>query len=504
MVVMKVNEWVNELVGRYDAIFFDVGNTLVEQSLPSTPIDDLVPRVLSGVTEAIAQLHGKIPMGLVSNTSELTSADLRRLLYTVGLSDPFSVVVATAELGTHKPDPAPLLEAARQMQVIPERCLYVGDNETDREAARRASMAFCYTGPHLQEVLRRFTQSSPTQFERARRSQPEISADARRQCEEELAMLAKPPGSLGSLESAAIRLAGIQHKKFPTVDPVAAAIFVADHGLAEGDDITPWPWTITRDIARLMAQGKATASVFARVSDVYLDIVNVGIATGDTPDGVRDMAVQRGSRDIRTGNTMTSDEVLKSLEVGVETATRLIAGGARTLCVGEVGIGNTTVAAALISWCTGLDPLVATGYGSGIPQEAFLRKQEVVMNAVASVAPDCDALEALQRLGGLEIVAMTGFMIEAASLGVPVIVDGVITLAAACMAERLCPGVSNSFVASHESPEPATVAALEFLSLEPLLNLGMRVGEGTGAIAVVPLLRAMCLSLREMARLSDL
>jgi nicotinate-nucleotide--dimethylbenzimidazole phosphoribosyltransferase len=502
---MTLNEnWVDRICERYDAVLFDVGNTLVEQSFPGTPLDEVKVIVLRGVVEAVAALNSRIAMGLVSNTSEMGAASIRKFLDSVDLGSPFPVIVATAELGIHKPDPAPLVEGARQLGVDPVRCLYVGDNETDLLAATRAGMDFCFSGPDLEWILSRYARNEASPFARARASQRGVDTDFGRRCEDEINSLAKPPGSLGDLETTAMRIASIQRRIDPRMDPVAAAVFVADHGIAESDVVTPWPWTITKDIAKLMAAGKAAASIFARSSDVFLEIVNVGIATGDSPDGVRDEVVRKGTSDIRSGQTMSPDDVLAALDVGVNTASRLIAGGSRVLCVGEVGIGNTTSAAALISWCTGLNPRIATGVGSGIPEDALERKRQIVADAVESLDPNLDALDTLGRIGGLEIAAMVGFMIEAASVGVPVILDGVITLSAACIAEKLCPQISASMIASHQSPEPATVAALEFLGLQPLVNLGMRVGEGTGALAVVPLLRSMCNAIAEMARLTDL
>jgi nicotinate-nucleotide--dimethylbenzimidazole phosphoribosyltransferase len=503
-IVTPNNQWVDRLCERYDAILFDVGNTLVEQSLPGTPLDEVKVIVLRGVVATVSALDGRIAMGLVSNTSEMGAASIRSFLDSVDLGSPFPVIVATAELGIHKPDPAPLVEAARQLGVDPARCLYVGDVETDLLAATRAGMNFCFSGPDLEWILSRYACCIASPFDRARASQRGIDMEFARQCETEINLLAKPPGSLGDLELAAMRIASIQRRTGPRIDPVAAAVFVADHGIAESDVVTPWPWTITKDIAKLMADGKAAGSVFARSSDVFLEIVNVGIATGDSPEGVRDEVVRRGTFDIRSGRTMSPDDVLAALDVGANTASRLIAGGSRVLCVGEVGIGNTTSAAALISWCTGLHPFIATGVGSGIPEDAHERKRQIVADAVESLGGNLDALEILERIGGLEIAAMVGFMTEAASVGVPVILDGVITLSAACIAEKLCPQISTSMIASHQSPEPATVAALEFLNLQPLINLGMRVGEGTGALAVVPLLRSMCNAITEMARLTDL
>jgi nicotinate-nucleotide--dimethylbenzimidazole phosphoribosyltransferase len=502
--------WVVALAERFEAVLFDVGGTLVEQAPPHTPVEALEPRLLPGAFEALRALRGALRLGVVSNTTVMDGETLRDHLDRVGVGELFETVVATADLGVHKPDPEPIRAALASMGLHPSKVLYVGDDPVDRDAAAGAGVAFCFTGVDLRWTLQRYaTRSEPV----GSTGSPAVPArpplrgsdpSSVERCRARFDRLAKPPGALGILEETLARMAGIARSEIPPVDPVACAVFVGDHGVAEGDVVTPWPWTITRQVAALLAEGRGLAATLARSAGVHLEVVDVGLATGPTPDGVRDERVRSGTADIRFGPTMEPREAVAALDVGERTAERLVAAGHRTLCVGEVGIGNTTAAAALIAWLTGGDPVAFTGRGSGIPDDAFERKRAVVAGAVAAVPRDAGVMEALCRLGGLEIAAMAGFVVGAASIGVPVIIDGVIALAAACVADALVPGARDAMLAAHRSPEPATVAALEWLGLRPLLDLRICTGEGGGAVLAVPLLRAAREALVGTALLDEL
>jgi nicotinate-nucleotide--dimethylbenzimidazole phosphoribosyltransferase len=492
------------IVDRYDAVIFDVGNTLVRQSNPGTPVGDLRPELLTGVAETIAALHRKVKLGIVSNTTSMTSADLKHHLAAVGIGEAFDFVLATADLGVHKPDPQPLKVALGALGVTAEVTLYVGDNEIDRIAAERAGMGFTFTGPNLFESLVRHGRYPISAFVRAK--------DSVRRPDEKFAMnvhrrfdgLVKPVGSLGVLEGIVARIAAIQHTDTPSADPCGAVIFCADHGIAVDDTVTPWPREISATMAAVIASGRAVSSVFARAGDIYLEIVDVGLARQVDHDRVRDESVRRGTADLRFGAALDRDQVIEALEVGAKSAERIIAGGSRMLCVGEVGMGNTTVSAALISHFCGVAPVDVTGRGAGIDDATLDRKRVVVSDAVASVAGLTDPISVAAAIGGLEVVAMTGFIIGAGSLGVPVVLDGVVTQAAACLADAIVPGVATACIAGHRSAEPASRVALEHLRLEPILSLNMRLGEGTGAMLTIPVLRAACRALSEVAPLADI
>lgn len=494
---------VEKITSRFDALIFDVGNTLVRQSSPGTPLSDLKAEALAGVHELISALSGKTKLGIVSNTTSMTSAQLKVLLQPLGLTEGFGCVIATADRGIHKPDPRPLLEAAQQLGVAPSSCLYVGDVANDQIAARAAGMSFCFAGPHLAHCVARWF-GGANEIDRSKSSFRVPLATIAQDCFDTLASLAKPPWSFGRLESTLSRIAAIQGSAIPCVDPAAAAIFVGDHGHAEDDHITPWPWSISRQIAGILGAGTAAGSVFAKSVDVYLETIDVGIATGPTPAKVINERIAHGTANIRFGPAMSLPEVEQALEVGAATAVRLIGGGTRALCIGEVGIGNTTVSSIIASWATGLDAGAATGPGAGIPPDAVDRKSAVVREIVNELSNTNDPLVVLQRAGGFEVAAMTGCIIAAASLNVPVLLDGVTTLAAAVIAELLLPGVRHSCIATHVSPEPSTQALFDHLGLQPLFDLGMHVGEGTGAILSIPILRAGCLAMTEMTRLHEL
>lgn len=486
-----------------DAVLFDVGNTLVEQASPGTPVADLAAVPLRGAEEVMAALAGRVTIGVVSNTTVMTADDLRRLLTPLGWARHLDCVVATAELGIHKPSPEPLLEGARRLGVAPVRCLYVGDADTDRAAAEAAGMQFCAAGPDLSLVLDRWLRGG-TELERSLAMPGIPDADAAAQCERRLAALAKPPGSFGRLERLLVRLASAQGRAMPTVDPAAAVVFVGDHGHAADDFITPWPQAISRQVAALLADGRAAGSAFAASAGAYLEVIDVGIATGATPEGVVHARVADGSSNLRFGPALDERQVREALEAGAAAAARLIGGGTRVLCIGEVGIGNTTVASITACWATGLDAAAATGPGAGVPPDALERKRGVVRDVAAELVGERDPLAVLRRAGGLEVAAMAGAMLACASLRVPAVVDGVTALAAAAIAGAMEPSTVHFLVASHASAEPASAALLAHLGLDPILDLSLHVGESTGALLCLPVLRAASEAMAGMAVLDDL
>lgn len=498
-----VNEH-SAIIDRYDAVIFDVGNTLVRQANPGTPVGELRPELLAGVAETVASLRGKVKLGIVSNTTSMTSADLTLHLAAAGIGEAFDFVVATADLGVHKPDPQPLKVALDALGVTAHAALYVGDNEVDRMAAERAGMGFTFTGPNLFESLVRHGHHPKSAFRRAAESVRRPDETFAANVGQRFDGLVKPVGSLGALEGIVARIAAIQHTDMPSADPCGAVIFCGDHGIAVDDTVTPWPQEISATMAEVIASGRAVSSAFARSNDIYLEIVDVGLARQVGHDLVRDESVRRGTADLRFGAALDRDQVISAIEVGARSAERIIAGGSRLLCVGEVGMGNTTISAALIAHFCHVTPGDATGRGAGIDDATFDRKRAVVSDAVASVAGIKDPISVAAAIGGLEVVAMAGFIIGAGSLGVPVVLDGVVTQAAACLAAAIVPEVAATCIAGHRSAEPASHVALQHLGLEPILSLNLRLGEGTGAMLAIPVLRAACRTLSEVASLADI
>lgn len=313
---------------------------------------------------------------------------------------------------------------------------------------------------------------------------------------------AKPPGSLGRLEDIAVEVAGITGTCPPAVPASpAVTVFAGDHGVV-ADGASAWPSEVTGLMVSTMAAGGAAVSAFAATVGASVTVVDVGVA-GDAPagGGVVHARVRAGTASIARGPAMTRAEALAALRVGAEQAQARVAAGADLLVGGDMGIGNTTPAAALVARCTGRPPGGLVGPGAGVPPEGLGTKLALVEAALARAAGVDDPVDVLAHLGGLELAALAGHHLGAAAAGVPAVVDGVIALAALCVAERIAPGTASRTIAGHRSTEPAATAALHHLGMTPLLELDLRLGEGTGACLAVPLVQAATRALRDMAAL---
>jgi nicotinate-nucleotide--dimethylbenzimidazole phosphoribosyltransferase len=495
---------VDLITKRFDCVLFDLGNTLIAQENPGTPYESLVVKVLPGVVELLEQLHNKVKLGIVSNTKTITAADIQAKLSTVGLDKYFQTIIATAEFGTHKPDPAPIIAAIDQLQCAAERTLYIGDIETDKQAALSSGAHFAYAGPNLYESVNQYVLHSQSAYERAINTHPVFSKEHYNAVCKEFDGLAKPFGSLGKLENIAAQIAGITHSYTPTVDPAAIALFGADHGIAADDSVTPWPQAITAQMLEVMGDKKAAVSVLAMAADVYVEIINVGAIVDSKSPNVRNERVAAGTEDIRIAHAMSETVVRAALEIGAQTAERLIAGGSRCLVTGEVGIGNTTPSAALIAHFAKATAEQVTGHGSGIDDETYARKKEIVANLIARTKNENDPIKVLADIGGIEIAALSGYILRAASMQIPVVLDGVITLAAALVAHAINPEINQYCIAGHASSEPGSQITITHLQLEPILDLELRLGEGTGALLSIPIIRSACQTLSRMARISEL
>jgi nicotinate-nucleotide--dimethylbenzimidazole phosphoribosyltransferase len=315
------------------------------------------------------------------------------------------------------------------------------------------------------------------------------------------ARLTKPPGSLGVLEELSVRLAGLAGVcPPPPLEPAALAIFAGDHGV-HAHGVSPWPQEVTAQMVANFVAGGAVVNAFARQVGASVTVVDVGVATAlDPAPGLVQAKVRAGTRDMVVEPALDRDDVVAAVDVGVQVADRLVADGARVLLTGDMGIANTTPAAALIAAFTGADVGVVTGYGTGIDSETHRHKVSVIRAALTRHAPDPnDPVGVLAAVGGLEHAALAGFILGGAARRVPVILDGVIAVAAALAAAALAPDAAGAMIAGHRSAEPGATVALEHLGLDPLIDLRMRLGEGTGAVLALPVAAAAVRVLHEVA-----
>ncbi|MEU4097981.1 nicotinate-nucleotide--dimethylbenzimidazole phosphoribosyltransferase [Streptomyces sp. NPDC026673] len=313
--------------------------------------------------------------------------------------------------------------------------------------------------------------------------------------------MTKPAGALGMLEIISAQLSGLSRQCPPPIpEPAAVAIFAGDHGVhAQG--VTAWPQEVTGQMVANFLGGGAVCNAFANQVGAEVCVIDVGVASElpSTP-GLLPRKVRPGTADFTAGPAMTREEVLRAIEVGIETARDLVAAGNKVLLTGEMGVANTTVSAALISVYTGVDPAEVTGRGTGINDEMHARKIDVVRRALELHRPDpSDPIEVLAAIGGLEHAAMVGLLLGAASLRTPVILDGVSAGAAALVARAIAPEVLAACIAGHRSAEPGHRAALTKLGLRPLVDLDLRLGEGTGALLALPLVQSAARAMHEVA-----
>jgi nicotinate-nucleotide--dimethylbenzimidazole phosphoribosyltransferase len=303
------------------------------------------------------------------------------------------------------------------------------------------------------------------------------------------ARLTKPAGSLGALEELSVRLAGLAGVCPPPLpEPATVAVFAGDHGVhARG--VTGWPQEVTAQMVATFVAGGAVVNAFARQNGADVMVVDVGVAIPlfGGPN-LLDANVRRGTADFTAGPAMTRGEARAAVEVGISVAGALADAGARCLLTGDMGIANTTPAAALIAAFTGARPVEVTGRGTGVDDDTYARKIAVVAEGLDRNRPDPgDPLGALAGVGGLEHAALAGLILGAAARRIPVVLDGVIAASAALAAAAFAPDAVAAMIAGHRSAEPGAAVALARLGLTPLLDLGMRLGEGTGAVLALPI-----------------
>lgn len=315
--------------------------------------------------------------------------------------------------------------------------------------------------------------------------------------------LTKPPGSLGRLEALAIQLAALQGQTCPQLDRLQISLFAGDHGVvAEG--VSPYPQAVTVEMLRNFARGGAALSVLARQLGAPLQLVNLGTVHPVSLPGLENLQLGPGTANFCQTPAMETIQCLRALQAGYRQAEQARVRGVRLFIGGEMGIGNTTVAAALAAVLLNLPAAVLSGPGTGLDHQGVRHKIQVIERALALHAPHCQTpLESLRRLGGFELAALAGAYLGCAQLGLPVLVDGFICSVAALCAVRLNPGCQPWLIFAHRSAEPGHQRVLQALDAEPLLDLGLRLGEGSGAVLAVPLLQQACALHRDMATFTE-
>jgi len=320
-------------------------------------------------------------------------------------------------------------------------------------------------------------------------------------------MLAKPTGALGRLEEVSVWLAGVTGRcPPPPIRTPALAIFAGDHGVAAAAGTSAYPSEVTAQMVATLAAGGAAATVLARSLGVRVRVVDVSVdvdwpASGlAVPGEVTARRVRRGSGPIDRADAMSRAESAAALRLGADVADELVDDGADLLIAGDMGIGNTTPAAALVGLLAEVEPAQVVGRGTGIDDLAWMRKTAAVRDAMRRARPvRGDPVGLLATCAGPDLAAITGFLLQAAVRRTPVLLDGVVACACALVAHRIAFRSSQWWLAAHRSTEPAATAALSRLGLVPLLDLGMRLGEGSGALLALPLVTAAGDLLREMA-----
>jgi nicotinate-nucleotide--dimethylbenzimidazole phosphoribosyltransferase len=312
--------------------------------------------------------------------------------------------------------------------------------------------------------------------------------------------LTKPPGSLGRLEEIANRMAAIQRTLSPSANHPRILLFAADHGVcAEG--VNPYPQAVTAQMVANFLRGGAAINVLAGCAGIELAIVDAGVAY-DIPEtgGLIRKAIARGTKNFCLEPAMTRGEATAAIETGIEMADRAAADGVQLLGIGEMGIGNTTVASALTAALTGLAPASVIGQGTGADDACMKRKRSAVERALALHRDKVhEPIDLLARLGGFEIAAMCGVCLGGAAQRCAVVVDGFIATVAAALAVCFSTDVRDYLIAAHRSTEPGHAPLLELMGQRPLLDLELRLGEGTGAALAIPLVRAAVAAFTGMA-----
>jgi nicotinate-nucleotide--dimethylbenzimidazole phosphoribosyltransferase len=314
-----------------------------------------------------------------------------------------------------------------------------------------------------------------------------------------LDQLTKPPGSLGKLEDVARQLAGIQGVTVPEIGKKAVIVMAADHGVCE-EGVSAYPSEVTQQMVLNFCSGGAAVNVLARHTEADVVCVDIGVNAELQHALLYSRKVRYGTGNMVVGPAMSEQEALQAIHAGIELVEELITQGYTLFATGDMGIGNTTASSALLAVLTGEAVNVTVGRGTGIDDERLRHKQAVIERAIAVNQPDKDKpLDVLAKVGGLEIAGLTGVILGAALHRCPVVIDGFISSAAALVASRIAPLSVSYMIASHQSQEQGHERLLRAVGLSPMLQMDMRLGEGTGALLAFPIIEAAIKIMKEMA-----
>ncbi len=314
-------------------------------------------------------------------------------------------------------------------------------------------------------------------------------------------ILTKPLGSLGRMEDLGVQLAGIYGDLFPVEAGKRVVVMAADHGVTE-EGVSAYPSEVTAQMTANFAAGGAAINVLGRLGKVEVVVVDVGIKVDTDLPGVKKVRIKNGTDNFRRRAAMTRCEALQALLAGVGCAEEAFAAGIKILATGEMGIGNTTASSALMAALTGYDVSLVVGRGTGLDDRKLLHKKQVVEEALdfhGLSGGQAEPIAALSMVGGLEIAALAGLIIGAAAKKMPIVIDGFISSTAALAAFKICPEVINYLIPSHLSAESGHALLMDYLNLKPYINMGMRLGEGTGAVLAMQLVEAAARVISEMA-----
>lgn len=342
---------------------------------------------------------------------------------------------------------------------------------------------------------------SPADVEFPRVDLPDL--EARVAAEERQRDLTKPAGSLGRLEDLGCWVAACQGEVPPhPFRRPRVVVFAGDHGVAR-NGVSAYPPEVTAQMVANLSGGGAAVNVLAAAAGAGVRVVDMAVESDTSPE-VSAFKIRRSSGSIDREDALTHDETVRAIEAGRTLADREVDEGADLLVAGDMGIGNTTPATVLIATLTSTEPVAAVGRGTGVDDAGWMRKVTAIRDAMRRARPHVRNPVALLRVaGGADFAAMAGFLAQAAVRRTPVILDGVVVTAAAMVAEELAPGAARWWVAGHRSAEPAHDIALRHLRLEPIVDLGMRLGEGSGAVTALPVLQGAVAILSQMATFSE-